>query len=180
MEKLKKTLNKTWKLLTSKKAETRIHTHIKRILDRNNIKYSITSPSNDIQFRFETEDHLLYAINISTESKTDVVFFVSFNLNLNPNAYDRICHLSQLFNDHLRNCILRLNMEHQNMSLQCSLPLEHCHLNPDAVLSAISEIDRYATDIIWSFNKLLHSNDEAVFIFAEMVERINNKHLQEK
>ncbi|MFM7769076.1 MAG: hypothetical protein ACKO8Q_00790, partial [Bacteroidota bacterium] len=159
------------------KAETRVRKKIKNILDRNNINYYFNSPGDDFHFRFRTKDHLVYEHRLSTASKTNLDFFVVLGIKLDPNAYDRICHLSQMFNDNLNNCILRVNMEIGSLTLHNSESLNHCNLDELLILSNIYEIDNYASDIIWAFNKLLQSNEEAVFIFAEMLNRADKKHM---
>ena len=175
MKKLKRALKRTWRLWTPGKAAKRVHNDIKRTLEKNNIRYSVISPSNDIEFRFQNDNELIYSQYISFESKSELKCYISFGLQLTENAYDRICHLSQLFNDRLRHCTLRIHMEEKSMTLYGSIPMEHCHLNGETLDEVFYAYDRYANDILWAFHRLLSSDEEAVFVFAELVERINAK-----
>ena len=92
-----------------------------------------------------------------------------------PEAYDRLCHLAQMFNDRMSDITLQLNMEGQSLHLFSSIPMDYAQVHPEVVDYRLYNLTSYATDISWAFDKLLKTGEEAVFVFAELVERINAK-----
>jgi len=66
---------------------------------------------------------------------------------------------------------LRVNMENKEIILFSTIPLDYCDVNIQIFQDRLYGLDRYATDIHWSFNKMIESGEEAVFVFAEMIER---------
>jgi len=173
-ERMKKLLNfikRTWRFWTPGKAETRVRKVILALLDGMNIRYSLIRPNDDIEFRISNNEGGFYSNYISFHSKTDLSFYVSFPLILNSNDYDRICHLAQMFNDRMKDATLRLNMENKEILLFSSIPMDYCDVNPHLFQDRLYGMDRYATDIHWAFNKMIESGEEAIFVFAELVER---------
>jgi hypothetical protein len=70
---------------------------------------------------------------------------------------------------------LQLNMEAGSLHLFSSIPMDYAQVHSDLVDHRLYNLTRYATDISWAFDKLLKTDEEAVFVFAELVERINAK-----
>jgi hypothetical protein len=171
MKKLMKFMKRTWRFCTPGKAESRVRKSIVTLLDSLNIRYSLIRPNNDIEFRISNNEGGFYSSYIHFSAKTDLSFYVSFPLVLNPEDYDRICHLSQMFNDRMNDAILRVNMENKELILFSTIPLDYCDVNVHLFQDRLYGLDRYANDIHWSFNKMIESGEEAVFVFAEMVER---------
>ena len=171
MKKLLQKLKRTWRFWTPKNAESYVHHRIKKMLTEIKIRYAIDSPSNDIHFSFVNEEHTGYAFQLSTSSKTHLCIYVVFSVELNPESYDRICHLSQMFNDHLAGMVVRLEMDKRRLTMYSELPLDYCHVNDEIIAERLYTMNRFARDIVWAFDKLMHTDEEAVFIFSEMVER---------
>ena len=171
MKKLIHFMKRTWRFWTPRKAEKRVRKAILTLLDSLNIRYSLIRPNNDIEFRISNNEGGFYSNYIYFSSKTDLSFYVSFPLILNPEDYDRICHLSQMFNDRMNDATLRVNMENKEIILFSTIPWDYCDVNIHLFQDRLYGLDRYATDIHWSFNKMIESGEEAVFVFAEMIER---------
>jgi hypothetical protein len=171
MKKLMKFIKRIWRFCTPGKAESRVRKAIVTLLDSLNIRYSLIRPNNDIEFRISNNEGGFYSNYIHFSSKTDLSFYVSFPLVLIPEDYDRICHLSQMFNDRMNDATLRVNMENKELILFSTIPLDYCDVNIHLFQDRLYGLDRYANDIHWSFNQLIESGEEAVFVFAEMVER---------
>jgi hypothetical protein len=171
MKKLLNAMKRTWRFWTPKKAESRVRKLITTLLDGMNIRYSLIRPNNDIEFRISNNEGGFYSNYISFYSKTELCFYVSFPLILNSNDYDRICHLAQMFNDRMKDATLRLNMENKEIILFSSIPMDYCDVNPHLFQDRLYGMDRYANDIHWAFNKMIESGEEAIFVFAELVER---------
>jgi hypothetical protein len=109
------------------------------------------------------------------ESKSHLCFYVSFTHTLVSEAYDRLCHLGQMFNDRMSDVTLQLNMEGGSLHLFSSIPMDYAQVRPEIVDHRLYNLTSYATDISWAFDKLLKTDEEAVFVFAELVERNNAK-----
>jgi len=175
MKKLMKFMKRTWRFWTPQYKVKRVQHDVKKILTDAQIRYRVNVPDDDIEFSFYGEDGQSYSFYLSTESKTHLRFYVMFSLDLSPEAYDRLCHLSQMFNDRIVDVNLRLNMENRQITLFSSIPLEYAQLRPDWVEGRLHDMNFYAADILWAFNKLLKTEEEAVFVFAELVERAQGK-----
>jgi len=175
MKKIMKFVKRTWRFWTPAKAEQRVRKEIISFLDGLNIRYNLIRPNEDIEFRISNNDGSFYSNYLSFYSKTELCFYISFSLVLNPDDYDRICHLAQMFNDRMKDATLRVNMENKEIVLFSSIPMEYCDINMYLFQDRLYGLDNYAMDIHWAFNKMFHSGEEAVFVFAELVERINAK-----
>ena len=175
MKKLMKFMKRTWRFWTPKYKVMRVQDDVKKILTDAQIRYRVNVPDDDIEFSFSGDDGQSYSFYLSTESKTHLRFYVTFSLDLYPEAYDRLCHLSQMFNDRIVDVNLRLNMEHRRISLFSSIPLDYAQLSPEFIEGRLYDMNFYAADILWAFNKLLKTEEEAVFVFAELVERAQEK-----
>ena len=175
MKKLMKFAKRTWRFWTPGKAESRVRKEIISFLDGMNIRYNLIRPNEDIEFRISNNEGGSYSNYLSFHSKTELCFYVSFPLFLNPDDYDRICHLSQMFNDRMKDVTLRLNMENKEIILFSSIPMDYCDVNFHLFQDRLYGLDSYAQDIHWAFNKMFHSGEEAVFVFAELVERGKGK-----
>lgn len=172
MKKALKFLKRTWRFWTPGKALNRVHNDLKKLFDERALKYSIVVHNKDIELGFDCEDGHRYKIVCSVESNTHLCFYVSFSHTLLPEAYDRLCHLSQMFNDRMSDVSLQLNMESQSLHLFSSIPLDYAQLNTDVIDYRMHNLTTYATDVSWAFDKLLMTEEEAVFVFAELVDRI--------
>jgi hypothetical protein len=53
--------------------------------------------------------------------------------------------------------------------------MDYCDVNFHLFQDRLYGLDSYAQDIHWAFNKMFHSGEEAVFVFAELVERGKGK-----
>jgi hypothetical protein len=53
--------------------------------------------------------------------------------------------------------------------------LDYAQLRPELIEGRLHDINFYSADILWAFNKLLKTDEEAVFVFAELVERAQGK-----
>jgi predicted dithiol-disulfide oxidoreductase (DUF899 family) len=171
MKKIVQKLKRTWRFWTPKKAERYVHNRIKKMLTETKIRYAVDSESNDIQFSFVDDQQKGYAFHLSTSSKTQLCIYVVFSIDLNPESYDRICHLSQMFNDHLAGMVVRLEMDKRRLTMYSELPLDYCHVNDEIIAERLYTMNRFSRDIVWAFDKLMHTEEQAVFVFAEMVER---------
>jgi hypothetical protein len=175
MKKVMKFMKRTWRFWTPKYKVMRVQDDVKKILTDAQIRYRVNVPDDDIEFSFSGDDGQSYSFYLSTESKTHLRFYVTFSLDLYPEAYDRLCHLSQMFNDRIVDLNLRLNMEHGKISLFSSITLDYAQLRPELIEGRLHDINFYSADILWAFNKLLKTDEEAVFVFAELVERAQEK-----
>jgi hypothetical protein len=70
---------------------------------------------------------------------------------------------------------LQFNMEGGSLHLFSSIPMDYAQVHPEVVDYRLYNLMSYATDISWAFDKLLKTDEEAVFVFAELVERNNAK-----
>lgn len=172
MKKAMKFLKRTWRFWTPGKALNRVHNDLKKLFNERGLKYSIVVHNKDIELGFDCEDGHRYKIVCSVESNTHLCFYVSFSHTLLPEAYDRLCHLSQMFNDRMSDVSLQLNMESQSLHLFSRIPLDYAQLNTDVIDYRMHNLTTYATDVSWAFDKLLMTEEEAVFVFAELVDRI--------
>lgn len=175
MKKVIKFMKRTWRFWTPSKAANRVHYDIKKLLKERELRYSIAMHNKNIELAFDCENGYRYQVVCSIESNSHLCFYVSFTHTLIPEAYDRLCHLSQMFNDRMSDVTLQLNMEAGSLHLFSSIPMEYAQVHPDLVDHRLYNLTRYATDISWAFDKLLKTDEEAVFVFAELVERINAK-----
>jgi hypothetical protein len=66
-------------------------------------------------------------------------------------------------------------MEGQSLHLFSSIPMDYAQVHSEVVDYRLYNLTSYATDISWAFDRLLKTGEEAVFVFAELVERINAK-----
>ena len=98
MKKIRKFMNRTWRFLTPKKAQSRVHNDLKKLLNERELKYSIVMHNKDIELAFDCENGQRYKLVCSIESNSHLCFYVSFTHSLIPEAYDRLCHLAQMFN----------------------------------------------------------------------------------
>lgn len=171
MKKLVNFIKRTWRFWTPQKAEARVRKVITTLLDGMSIRYSLIRPNDDIEFRISNKEGGFYSNYISFHLKNELSFYVSFPLVLNSNDYDRVCHLSQMFNDRMKDATIRLNMENKEIILFSSIPLDYCDVNSHLFQDRLYGLDRYASDIQWAFNKMIESGEEAIFVFAELVER---------
>jgi hypothetical protein len=62
-------------------------------------------------------------------------------------------------------------MEAESLHLFSSIPLDYAQVRPEVVDYRLYNLTKYATDISWAFDKLLKTGEEAVFVFAELVDR---------
>ena len=168
-------MNRTWRFLTPKKAQSRVHNDLKKLLNERELKYSIVMHNKDIELAFDCENGQRYKLVCSIESNSHLCFYVSFTHSLIPEAYDRLCHLAQMFNERMSDVILQLNMEGESLHLFSSIPLDYAQVRPEVVDNRLYNLTTYAHDVSWAFDKLLKTGEEAVFVFAELVERNNAK-----
>ena len=175
MKKVIKFMKRTWRFWTPNKASNRVHDDLKKLFKERELRYSIAMHNKNIELAFDCENGHRYQVVCSIESNSHLCFYVSFTHTLIPEAYDRLCHLSQLFNDRMSDVTLQLNMEAGSLHLFSSSPMDYAQVRPDSVDHRLYNLTRYATDISWAFDKLLKTDEEAVFVFAELVERINAK-----
>lgn len=175
MKKVLKFMKRTWRFWTPGKADVRVHKDLIQLLDERKLRYSVVSHNKNIELGFDCEDGHKYRIICSIESNSHLCFYVSFTHTLIPEAYDRLCHLAQMFNDRMADVTLRLDMETESLHLFSSIPMDYAQLNLEVVDYRLYNLTRYATDVSWAFDKLLKTGEEAVFVFAELVERINGK-----
>ena len=171
MKKVMKFMKRTWRFWTPGKASTRVHNDLIDLLNERKLRYSIAMHNKNIELGFDCEDGHRYQIICSIEWKNHLCFYVSFTHTLVPEAYDRLCHLAQMFNDRMSDVTLRLNMEGESLHLFSSIPMDYAQVLPEAVDNRLYNLTSYATDISWAFDKLLKTDEEAVFVFAELVER---------
>ncbi len=172
MKKVMKFLKRTWRFWTPGKAANRVHNDLKKLLTERELKYSIVVHNKNIELGFDCENGHKYKIVCSIESNTHLCFYVSFSHTLLPEAYDRMCHLSQMFNDRMSDVTLQLNMESESLHLFSSIPLSFAQVQEEVVDYRMYNLTNYANDISWAFDKLLSTGEEAVFVFAELVDRI--------
>jgi hypothetical protein len=175
MKKVMKFMKRTWRFWTPSKASNRVHDDLKKLLKERELRYSIAMHNKNIELAFDCENGHRYQVVCSIESTSHLCFYVSFTHTLIPEAYDRLCHLAQMFNDRMSDVTLQLNMEGGSLHLFSSMPMDYAQVRPDSVDHRLYNLTRYATDISWAFDKLLKTGEEAVFVFAELVERINAK-----
>jgi hypothetical protein len=175
MEKVMKFMKRIWRFWTPNKASNRVHDDLKKLLKERELRYSIAMHNKNIELAFDCENGHRYQVVCSIESNSHLCFYVSFTHTLIPEAYDRLCHLAQMFNDRMSDVTLQLNMEAGSLHLFSSIPMDYAQVRPDSVDHRLYNLTRYATDISWAFDKLLKTDEEAVFVFAELVERINAK-----
>jgi hypothetical protein len=171
MKKLMKFIKRTWRFWTPGKSASRVHNDLKKLLNERELKYSIAMHNKNIELGFDGENGHKYQIICSIESNSHLCFYVSFTHTLFPEAYDRLCHLAQLFNDRMSDVTLQLNMEAESLHLFSSIPLDYAQVRPEVVDYRLYNLTKYATDISWAFDKLLKTGEEAVFVFAELVDR---------
>ena len=172
MKKVMKFINRTWRFWTPGKAANRVHNDLRKLLTERELKYSIVVHNKNIELGFDCENGHKYKIICSIESNTHLCFYVSFSHTLLPEAYDRMCHLSQMFNDRMSDVTLQLNMESESLHLFSSIPLSFAQVQEEVVDYRMYNLTNYANDISWAFDKLLSTGEEAVFVFAELVDRI--------
>jgi hypothetical protein len=175
MKKLIKFMKRTWRFWTPNYSEGRVRKAILTLLDGMKIRYNLIRPNDDIEFRISNDNGGFYTNYLSFYSKTDLSFYVSFPLILNPDDYDRICHMSQMFNDRMKDATLRVNMEGKELVLASIIPLDYCDVNMHLLQDRLYGLDSYAIDIHWAFNKMIETGEDAVFVFAELVERAQGK-----
>lgn len=175
MKKAMEFMKRTWRFWTPGKADERVHNTLIKLLDERKLRYSVVSHNKNIEVGFDCENGHRYQIACSIESKNHLCFYVSFTHTLIPEAYDRLCHLGQMFNDRMSDVTLRLNMEGGSLHLFSSNPMEYAQVRPEVVDHRMHNLSKYATDIAWAFDKLLQTGEEAVFVFAELVEKLNSR-----
>jgi hypothetical protein len=175
MKKIMNFMKRTWRFWTPEKAASRVHNDLKTLLNQRELKYSIAMQNKDIDLAFDCENGHRYRLVCSIESKNHLCFYVSFTHTLIPEAYDRLCHLAQMFNDRMSEVILQLNMERECLHLFSSIPMDYAQLRPEVVDYRLYNLTTYANDVAWAFDKLLSTGEEAIFVFAELVERNNSK-----
>ena len=175
MKKLMKFMKRTWRFWTPGKASIRVHEDLKKLLNERKLKYSIAMHNKNIEMGFDCENGHRYQIVCSIESNKHLCFYVSFTHTLFPESYDRVCHLAQMFNDRMSDVTLQLNMEGESLHLFSSIPMDYAQVNPEIVDYRMYNLTSYSTDVSWAFDKLLRTGEEAVFVFAELVERAQEK-----
>jgi hypothetical protein len=175
MKKAMKFMKHTWRFWTPGKADVRVHNDLIKLLDERKLRYSVVSHNRNIEVGFDCENGHRYQVACSIESKNHLCFYVSFTHTLFPEAYDRLCHLGQLFNDRMSDVTLQLNMEGGSLHLFSSIPMDYAQVRQEVVDNRMYNLTRFATDVSWAFDKLLKTDEEAVFVFAELVERNNAK-----
>lgn len=175
MKKAMKFIKRTWRFWTPGKADVRVHNDLIKLLDERKLRYSVVSNNKNVELGFDCENGHRYQIVCSIESKSHLCFYVSFTHTLVSEAYDRLCHLGQMFNDRMSDVTLQLNMEGGSLHLFSSIPMDYAQVRPEIVDHRLYNLTSYATDISWAFDKLLKTDEEAVFVFAELVERNNAK-----
>ena len=171
MKKLMKFMKRIWRFWTPGKADVRVHNDLIKLLDERKLSYSVVSHNKNVEVGFDCENGHRYQVACSIESKNHLCFYVSFTLTLIPEAYDRLCHLGQMFNDRISDVTLQLNMEGGSLHLFSSIPMDYAQVRPEVVDYRLYNLTKSATDISWAFDKLLKTGEEAVFVFAELVER---------
>ena len=175
MKKVIKFMERSWRFWTPAKADVRVHNDLIKLLDERKLRYSVVSNNKNVEVGFDCENGHSYQVVCSIESNSHLCFYVSFTHTLIPEAYDRLCHLGQMFNDRMSDVTLQLNMEGGSLHLFSSIPMDYAQVRPEIVDHRLYNLTRYATDISWAFDKLLKTDEEAVFVFAELVERNNAK-----
>ena len=173
MKKVMKFLKRTWRFWTPGKADVRVHGDLIKLLDERKLRYSVVSHNKNIEVGFDCDNGHRYQVACSVESKNHLCFYVSFTHTLVPEAYDRLCHLGQLFNDRMSDVTLQLNMEGGSLHLFSSIPMDYAQVRLEVVDNRMYNLTRFATDVSWAFDKLLKTDEEAVFVFAELVEKLN-------
>ena len=171
MKKAMKFIKRTWRFWTPAKADLRVHNDLIKLLDERKLRYSVVSNNKNVEVGFDCENGHRYQVVCSIESNSHLCFYVSFTHTLIPEAYDRLCHLGQMFNDRMSDVTLQLNMEGGSLHLFSSIPMDYAQVRQEIVDHRLYNLTRYATDISWAFDKLLNTDEEAVFVFAELVER---------
>jgi hypothetical protein len=175
MKKVMTFMKRTWRFWTPGKADVRVHNDLIKLLDERKLRYSVVSHNKNIEVGFDCENGHRYQVACSIESKNHLCFYVSFTHTLIPEAYDRLCHLGQLFNDRMSDVTLQLNMEGGSLHLFSSIPMDYAQVRPEVVDHRMYNLTRFATDVSWAFDKLLKTDEEAVFVFAELVEKLNSE-----
>jgi hypothetical protein len=171
MKKLMNLLKRTWRFWTPEKASSRVHNDLIKLLNERKLRYSIAMHNKNIELEFDCENGHRYKIVCSIESNKHLCFYVTFTHHLFPEAYDRLCHLGQMFNDRMSDVTLQLNMDGGSLHLFSSIPMDYAQVHPEVVDYRLYNLTSYGTDISWAFDKLLKTGEEAVFVFAELVER---------